>query len=720
MSRRPLNPDPNLHNSASKSSAPIEAPDSDEAPEERPAAEMLPRPHVAALDAMLGKPFKVLDDGFVRVLDYMGDDSAVVQAARISYGAGTKQLHEDRGLIRYLMRHHHSTPFEMCEIKLHVRVPMDTWRQWVRHRTACLAEGTELIFDLPGGLRRRGRQAYPMSVEKLYEKFQPSANRTRSDKQRNPYFKAGRVRAMLLRQMNEDTGLMQHTRVVNVYKNGPKPVFRMTLSDGKTIECTADHRFKFADGWKTLASATGLRLLGRWADWIKGRYEIYVNGRELTGDHIYHDASWLNDQYNVQKRKIADIADLAETSYHTIRKWLRKCGLSHAKGGRSKLPWNAGRRYRLGPRQLSAAFLLANQRARSGAASNFWRGGVTLRRASIGRWTQQAAQRVHERNGWTCQLCHRRASVLHAHHIVPVWADGSRGHDEANLTTLCVPCHRKVHLDELAYVERLGGPPVRAEWVKRPRHAWNKLVAAKLVRIDRFEYVGEKETFDVEVEGPYHNFVANGIVTHNSVNEYSTRYSVAIDAAQQTPPDQWRLQSPLNRQGSGGTLPVGIGEKLAAAERALQDEARRVYEERLAAGVAREQARKDLPLSTYTEAYWKINLHNLLHFLGLRMDDHAQEEIRAYARVIGEEIVAVWVPFVWEAFLDYRRRALHLSSIEAELVRLINLNDRAGAIAAAERHGLLNRRKDGSLARNRERAEFEQKLAALGLAAPWT
>jgi thymidylate synthase (FAD) len=312
----------------------------DAASDSRVIPEQIPRTRVPALDAILGRPFKVLDDGFVRVLDYMGDDAAVVQAARISYGAGTKQIHQDRGLIRYLMRHRHSTPFEMCDIKFHLRVPMDTWRQYVRHRTA-------------------------------------------------------------------------------------------------------------------------------------------------------------------------------------------------------------------------------------------------------------------------------------------------------------------------------------------------------------------------------------------SINEYSTRYSVAIDATQQTPPDRWRAQSALNRQGSSGTLPVEIGEKLSAAERALQDEARRVYEERLAAGVAREQARKDLPLSTYTEAYWKINLHNLLHFLDLRMDDHAQEEIRTYARVIGEEIVAAWVPIVWEAFLDYRRRALHLSGIEAELIRLLNMNDRAGAIAAAARHGLLARRKDGSLARNRERAELEAKLAALGLTAPW-
>ena len=88
----------------------------------------------------MNKQIKVLDDGFVRLVDTMGDDKAIVQAARVSYGAGTKSVSEDEGLIRYLMRHHHSTPFEMCEIKLHVRVPMDAWRQWIRHRTANVNE----------------------------------------------------------------------------------------------------------------------------------------------------------------------------------------------------------------------------------------------------------------------------------------------------------------------------------------------------------------------------------------------------------------------------------------------------------------------------------------------------------------------------------------------------------------------------------------------------
>jgi thymidylate synthase (FAD) len=299
----------------------------------------LTRASVPALDAVLGQPFRVLDDGFVRVVDYMGSDEAIVQAARVSYGAGTRRLREDRGLIRYLMRHAHTTPFEMCEIKLHVRVPMDIWRQWIRHRTA-------------------------------------------------------------------------------------------------------------------------------------------------------------------------------------------------------------------------------------------------------------------------------------------------------------------------------------------------------------------------------------------NVNEYSTRYSVAIDAAQRTSPDAWRRQSTTNRQGSAGHLDTGTGAHLTAREAALQAQARAVYEERLAAGVAREQARKDLPLATYTEAYWKIDLHNLLHFLRLRMDSHAQQEIRDYARTIGDEIVARWCPLAWEAFLEYAVHGLSLTEADVAIISHLTAGQPAAAIGEAERRGLLPR-VDGQLRPSRERAELETKLARLGLTPPW-
>ncbi len=302
-------------------------------------AEHLTRPRVESLDAILGHPFPVLDDGFVRVVDYMGSDESIVQAARVSYGKGTRKIHEDRGLIRYLMRHHHTTPFEMCEIKLHVRVPMDAWRQWIRHRTA-------------------------------------------------------------------------------------------------------------------------------------------------------------------------------------------------------------------------------------------------------------------------------------------------------------------------------------------------------------------------------------------NVNEYSTRYSVAIDAAQHTAPGEWRGQASSNRQGSEGFLDAGVGELLTRQETELHELTGAVYRHRLESGVAREQARKDLPLSTYTEAYWKIDLHNLFHFLQLRMDMHAQEEIRRYADVMGREIVSKWCPMAWEAFEDYRLKGIRYSRIEHEIIRAIVAGDNPGAIRAAVSFGLLPEDLT-QIKRNRERQELEEKLIELGLRIPW-
>lgn len=95
---------------------------------------------VGALEELLYKPIKVLDHGFVRVVDYMGDDSSIVQAARVSYGRGTKKSLQDKGLINYLMRHRHTTPFEMCDIKFHIKLPIFIARQWIRHRTASVNE----------------------------------------------------------------------------------------------------------------------------------------------------------------------------------------------------------------------------------------------------------------------------------------------------------------------------------------------------------------------------------------------------------------------------------------------------------------------------------------------------------------------------------------------------------------------------------------------------
>jgi thymidylate synthase (FAD) len=203
-----------------------------------------------------------------------------------------------------------------------------------------------------------------------------------------------------------------------------------------------------------------------------------------------------------------------------------------------------------------------------------------------------------------------------------------------------------------------------------------------------------------------------------NVNEYSTRYSIAVDATQRTPAGEWRKQAPGNRQGSEGCLDESVGRDLSRKEEELQNYSRAVYQERLDAGVSREQARKDLPLSTYTEAYWKIDLHNLLRFLSLRMDARAQQEIRDYAHTIGHEIVARWCPIVWEAFIDYEMEMLTLSRLEIEIVGALGRGDAQAALSLAEGFGWL-KTDDKGLKSNRERTELEEKLARLELPIPW-
>ena len=194
-----------------------------------------------------------------------------------------------------------------------------------------------------------------------------------------------------------------------------------------------------------------------------------------------------------------------------------------------------------------------------------------------------------------------------------------------------------------------------------------------------------------------------------SINERSTRYSVVDDSFAKTGPGSWRSQSGTNRQGSGHPLPLERGEILSADEQELHDILYRTYQNRINVGVAREQARKDLPLSTYTEAYWKIDLHNLLHFLGLRLAPDAQYEIRQYAGVIGR-IVAKLFPITWDAFEVFCRNSIRFDQKECDVLRHL--------LPSFSQEMLDNAIKESGAghwfeAGSRNRNEFEDKLHRL-------
>ncbi len=342
------------------------------------------RPTVPAIEELLYEVRPVLDHGFVRVIDYMGDDAAIVQAARVSYGRGTKRVNEDRGLIRYLMRHHHTTPFEMCELKLHCKLPIFVARQWIRHRTACLSGDTVLSFDLPGAERRGRRQHVGMRLAKLHrlwhgglqveqgtrkptfvERIDPERiydisslarlvgrrEQTLRNMVRTGHLAAersggrirvsgkdwrtwaarravvhvslrGRLGAMHLRTCNEATGAIEHTRLRDVWETGVRPVFTVHLENGYRLRMTRDHRCLTEHGWMTLEAATRLRLRDDGGvTWRADAPAFAVNGVPA-----HRSPDWLAAQ-RARGLAVGQIAAAAGVSYRTIRKALRGADL---------------------------------------------------------------------------------------------------------------------------------------------------------------------------------------------------------------------------------------------------------------------------------------------------------------------------------------------------------------------------------------------------------
>jgi thymidylate synthase (FAD) len=207
-------------------------------------------------------------------------------------------------------------------------------------------------------------------------------------------------------------------------------------------------------------------------------------------------------------------------------------------------------------------------------------------------------------------------------------------------------------------------------------------------------------------------YIARQMIRHRSasVNEYSARYSIVPDDFDLPPKEAIRRQSTRNRQGRDEPLPDEVSEAFRSDLQRIGADAYAAYLRALEAGVARETARLVLPLSTYTEWYWKIDLHNLLHFLSLRLDPHAQEEIRVYAAEIAK-LVRVVTPDAYQAFEDFTLGALALSRPEQRAVRALLEGATLEAACAAAKLPL--RKEDGSMRTTGEGVEFLEKLDRL-------
>jgi len=582
---------------------------------------------------------KIHQHGFIALVDIMPRlvpvgqtaDSAIVQAARVSYGEGTKKIRQDRGLIRYLLRHRHTTPFEMVEMKFHVCMPLFVARQWVRHRTACLTADTILHFDLPGGIDRRGNQLYKLTVGEVFERFKPTENLGRPDKQRNPNFKRDRVQNMMLRSVDEATGEVTHTNIVGIWESGCKPIYRVEMESGAWAKMSEDHRCLTPCGWKKL------REISHHIPALDKRFDFELeqdNNAEIMIIGPGRDTGVV-PRFN-------PIDDSTET-WKPVVGWENHYEVS-----------DQGRVRRIVGGRGSRSF------GRCKTLTPF-HGHA---RVSLNRPGEQVTKQVHQ-------------LVMDAF-VGP-----------------CPTGHECIHGDGNGLNNRLDnlrwGTPIRNAQDRVRDGATTRLMVRpeKIVKIERLP---DEMTYDLEVSGP-HNFSANGLVVHNSINEYSARYSIMPPKFYRPEIDGVRAQSGSNRQGSDGAVDVGTAQDfLDFLDRceALYPE----YEQLVERGVSREQARVGLPLSMYTEWYWKCDLHNIMHFLSLRMDEHAQQEIRDYADSMFA-LIRPLVPLTAEAFIDYRLEGLHLTRLELEAIR--------------------NGQSQLDISNSREQAEFSEKLERMGM-----
>jgi thymidylate synthase (FAD) len=558
---------------------------------------------------------KCLDHGFVRLIDCMPRlvpkgskaDFAVVQAARVSYGTGTKKVTEDRGLGRYLMRHMHTSPLEMVVFKFHISMPIFVARQHVRHRMSCLAGDAILSFDPPDMIRKGKRSHYGVCIEKLWQQWHygeelssvvQGGERDISNIVRDEFLVAAqrdRIKRMRLRMCDEVSGEINYTTITDVWQSGVKSVYRVTLENGYVLTMSKDHRVLTDTGWKTLEEFTKLKQVqGEDVTWDRAAPMVAVNGVP-----VYQSEEWIKSR-RAEGKSVTQISEEASCSSQTIRKYLKKFNVQFLSSERSKL---------------------------SGLVQG-----------------------------------------------------------ETNLTTLYDPCSSRSKVSKLM-------------------RQWS--------RVAKIEYAGEQMTYDISVSGPFENFIANGFVVHNSTNEESGRYSVLNSKFYKPIKENVRKRSERNKQVSEGQVEDVTAEEFLKYLEEMCELNYTKYQEFLNKGIGKEQARIILPLNLYTSFYWKIDLHNLLHYLALRCDKHAQQEIQVYADAIRQLLESV-VPWSMEAWEDYHpmRGAIKLTKMEVEAIKKATPNE-----ISCGYHGYQSSKikvPQISSENKRERDEWAEKARTLG------
>ena len=547
----------------------------------------------------------------------------------------------------------------------------------VRHRAGfgyCLAGDTLIYSDrFVNGVRTGVKKR---RIDDLYQMSQTSYGRSR-------------LKIMRLRCLDEQTNQFSRGHIRSVVCSGVKPVFKVELEDGKSITCSKDHRFLTACGWQPLEcivgsltiTAKGLVvydnvdaqvmingiLAHRDYNWLQEQYltnnlsmdemsALAGTNRKTIGywlrkhnirrpdearnrwthgnaGKLYTQRDWLHEQYIVLKQNQETIAKSVGVSEHTIKSWIRKHNLQKPLGSWTcgTTPWNKGKTYKGGWTHTPEMRKQLGEKKR-GENNPQWRGGITKQANQIRKGVSSLRQQILLRDEYRCRLCGQNSDKLTMHHILPVWARPDLVSEVHNIASVCRTCHYKLNGRELDYVEQFGKSLSEIPPNQRQRKGQGNLLLPHLCRIQSITFVGEQMTYDIEMEGDNHNFVANGIVTHNS--QISQRYvSGRVLRFVERPEYQNDaiLHEAFEKRIDGAAADYErIAERLLEQQKAgdelLSGEARTDLRKKV-----QQAARSALPNETEAPIVVTGNVRAWRHFLEMRANPHAETEIRALA-----------------------------------------------------------------------------------------
>lgn len=488
------------------------------------------------------------------LVDFIPDSEGIISyAARVSAPQNQTNFDTADKLLGYCAKHAHWSVFETCSITMEIEAPRDICRQILRHRSFsfqefCVASGTKISTVVGGTVKK-------VKIEDLYKRFKSKQYWSKSEN--------------LVRVFDENTGMLTSAKIKEVFDTGIKPVYRLTLDNGKTIDATAEHKFLTKEGFKKLADITGNDFVG------------------CNGVPIYQTLEWL---YEAKMEAIENgtgvqgMAEKAGVSYHTVRKWLRKNNLQFTKAQVAMYTdaWNKGASRESQPRY-----------------------GKTVSESTRDR------MRFSSKKGENCVLFSSGKRRSFALEVRDYWYK------------------RKNYL--FKKFKGICAKSAKETSVRGLTASWHKVVSV--------EFVGELQTYDMEIEHSSHNYVANGIITHNS-----QRYAEATDFCTR----EARLQDHKNRQNSIKVPTETEDDKFLISEwERRQQEVLEIvndhYNWAINCGIAKECARVLLPEGlTMSKMYMQGSVRSWMHYINLRKENGTQLEHCDVAWKAREEFVKLF------------------------------------------------------------------------------